>query len=156
MDKLLDTAILSGDELRKHAEPFSEADFIRFFNSLSETELKVRDATQPRYVLEIGLVKLIEMRRVTPIEKLLERLAKLENALANGNFQSESETPSSENEPTLEKKTPINNKPPEDAPFPVSSDSVVIETSETVENSVENKDEFVSLSEQEFDFRHLR
>ena len=32
-------------------------------------------------MLEIGLVKLIEMRRVAPIEKILERLAKLENAL---------------------------------------------------------------------------
>ena len=38
------------------------ADLIRFFNSLCETESKLREATTARYVLEIGLVKLIEMR----------------------------------------------------------------------------------------------
>ena len=43
---------------RKIAEPFSESDLIRFFNSVSETESKLRDATQPRYVLEIGLGKI--------------------------------------------------------------------------------------------------
>ena len=85
---LLDTAILSETEMQKRAAPFSESDLIRFFNSLSETETKLKEATQTRYVLEIGLVKLIEMRRVAPLEKILERLAKLESALANGNLQS--------------------------------------------------------------------
>lgn len=86
-ENLLDTAILSQNELEENAAPFSEADLIRFFNSLSETESKLREATQPRYVLEIGLVKLVEMRRVAPIEKILERLAKLENSIARGNFE---------------------------------------------------------------------
>ncbi len=86
-ENLLDTAILSQNELEDNAAPFSESDLIRFFNSLSETESKLREATQPRYVLEIGLIKLVEMRRVAPIEKILERLARLENSLANGNFE---------------------------------------------------------------------
>jgi DNA polymerase-3 subunit gamma/tau len=89
-ENLLDTAILSREEMQKNAEPFSEADLIRFFNSLSETESKLKDATQSRYVLEIGLVKLIEMRRVAPVEKILERLTKLESVLSNGNFPAES------------------------------------------------------------------
>src|SRR5215204_968570 len=88
-ENLLETAVLSPDELNKYALHFTEADLIRFFNSLSETESKLREATQSRYVLEIGLVKLIEMRRVAPIENILERLAKLESALANGNLPAE-------------------------------------------------------------------
>ena len=86
-ENLLDTAVLSQTELAENSAPFSESDLIRFFNSLSETETKLREATQPRYVLELGLVKLIEMRRVAPIEQILERLAKLETALEGGNSQ---------------------------------------------------------------------
>ena len=112
---LLETAVLGTDELNKYAHHFSEADLIRFFNSLSETESKLREATQSRYVLEIGLVKLIEMRRVAPLESILERLAKLESALAGGNLPVETivraETP-------LEKKTLKVDFPLEEVPFP--------------------------------------
>ena len=89
-ENLLDTAVLNSDEMQKHAAPFSESDLIRFFNSLSETETKLKEATQTRYVLEIGLVKLIEMRRVVSLEKILERLAKLESAMASGSFSNDS------------------------------------------------------------------
>lgn len=76
---LLDSAILDQNALIKYAEHFSESDLVRLFNSLAETETQLKNATQPRYILEIGLVKLIELQRVTAIEKILERLAKLEN-----------------------------------------------------------------------------
>lgn len=79
---LLDYAAISREELKKAADQFSEADLLRFFNSLADTEAQLRTATQPRYILEIGLVKLMEMRRVAPIEKLLEHLAALENGVA--------------------------------------------------------------------------
>jgi DNA polymerase III subunit gamma/tau len=76
---LLDSAILDQNALIKYAEHFSESDLVRLFNSLAETETQLKTATQPRYILEIGLVKLMEMQRLTAIEKILERLAKLEN-----------------------------------------------------------------------------
>jgi DNA polymerase III subunit gamma/tau len=129
-ENLLETAILSRDELQTNSAPFSESDLIRFFNSLSDTETKLREATQPRYVLEIGLIKLIEMRRVVPIEKILERLAKLESAIANGNFSAEAKTDLSKSapinlsdltEPSAEKKTLTVDFPLEDVPFPVQS-----------------------------------
>jgi DNA polymerase III subunit gamma/tau len=121
-EHLLETAILSADELNKYAHHFTEADLIRFFNSLSETESKLREAAQSRYVLEIGLVKLIEMRRVAPLEKILERLQKLENALANG-ANSPSENIVSAATP-LEKKTLKVDFPQEEVPFPVSDSKV--------------------------------
>jgi len=126
-ENLLDTAVLSEKELAENAAPFSESDLIRFFNSLSETESKLREATQARYVLEIGLVKLIEMRRVAPIEKILERLAKLENALANGNLQIETDNETEKSTlsalpdfdaPIVEKKTLTVDFPLEEVPFP--------------------------------------
>jgi DNA polymerase III subunit gamma/tau len=81
---LLDSALMNAEELNKQAANFSESDLTRFFHSLSETETKLREALQPRYVLEVGLVKLIEMRRVASLEKILERIAQLETALQNG------------------------------------------------------------------------
>lgn len=116
-ENLLDSAVLSLDELAKLAEPFSESDFIRFFNSLSETETKLREANESRYVLEIGLVKLIEMRRVAPLEKILERLANLENALANGNLPTEN-LPQT---PTTEKKSLKVDFAAEEVPFDVGN-----------------------------------
>ena len=118
-ENLLDTAILRRDELQKYSEPFTEGDLIRFFNSLSETEPKLREATQPRYVLELGLIKLVEMRRIMPIEKLLERLANLEGAMANGNFSVENIEEPTVKESNIEKKTLKVDFPLDEVPFPV-------------------------------------
>ena len=118
-ENLLDTAVLSREELQKFSQPFSEGDLIRFFNSLSEAEPKLREATQPRYVLEIGLIKLVEMRRVTPIEKLLERLSKLESAMGNGDFSVENIKENVVTETVSEKKTLKPDFPLNEVPFPV-------------------------------------
>lgn len=136
-ENLLDTAVLSRDELEKNSAPFSESDLIRFFNSLSETETKLREATQPRYVLEIGLVKLIEIRRVLPIEKILERLAKLEIAVAGGNFQAEIANKENPTQTVMEKKTLTVNFPIEEVPFPtkeVQSPKSEIQSQKTEQN----------------------
>jgi DNA polymerase-3 subunit gamma/tau len=77
---LLEGAVFNEDEMRAMAAHFTEADLLRFFNSLAETEASLREAVHPRYVLEVGLIKLIEMRSVATIESILERL----NALSTG------------------------------------------------------------------------
>ncbi|MEQ1604837.1 MAG: DNA polymerase III subunit gamma/tau [Pyrinomonadaceae bacterium] len=102
---LYEGAVFSPEELAKLAEPFSEADLLRFFNSLAETEASLREAVHPRYVLEVGLVKLIEMRKVATIESILERL----DALSNG-----SSMPASSIAATAvpEKKTLVIDPPP--------------------------------------------
>jgi DNA polymerase-3 subunit gamma/tau len=72
-------------ELSRMAAEFSESDLVRFFHSLTETERSLREgAAQPRYQLEIGLVKLIEMRRLAPLGLILERLNALEESLRTG------------------------------------------------------------------------
>lgn len=138
-ENLLESASISREELKTQAESFSESDLVRFFNSLSDTADKLRNATQERYILEIGLVKLIEMRRVTPIEKLLERIAKLESALGNGSSPANTESssgvlPSPEAAPKppfappVEKKTPIVDFSREEVPFEVGEKPPVIFT----------------------------
>jgi DNA polymerase-3 subunit gamma/tau len=104
---LCETSMLSPAELTKRSELFSESDLVRFFHSLADTEIRIKDATQPRYMLEIGLVKLVEMRRLASVESVLERLAQIERSLGNGSIAQraaaapESAAPS----PSKEKKT---------------------------------------------------
>ncbi len=147
-ENLLDTAVLSRAELAGNSAPFSESDLIRFFNSLSETESKLNEATEPRYVLEIGLMKLIEMRRVAPIEKILERLAKLENSMLGADFPSENPEQSKTVQSfdgKAEKKTLTIDFPLEEVPFPVSA---------SVESSLkpEDKVETIKIAE---DFKEI-
>src|SRR6476659_3589461 len=79
--ELLESAVCEPEGLKRQAALFSEADLVRFFHALSETETKLRAATQPRYQLEVGIVKLMELRGVESINELIQRLAALENNL---------------------------------------------------------------------------
>jgi len=83
-EELLEAATCEPAELKRQAELFSEADLVRFFHSLAETETLLKTAAHPRYQLEIGLVKLMEMRRLEPISQLLARLSALEESMRSG------------------------------------------------------------------------
>lgn len=78
---LVETSVLLPEALKSNADRFSEADLVRLFHLLAETETKLKDAVQSRYVLEIGLVKLIEVRKLSSIEDVLNRLSSLETRL---------------------------------------------------------------------------
>lgn len=80
---LVESSVLAADDLKAQAARFSEGDLVRFFHALAETENRLKDAVQSRYVLEVGLVKLIELRRVKPVEELLARLAALEASIGS-------------------------------------------------------------------------
>ena len=145
---LSETSTLSGDEMKAHAAPFSESDLVRFFNSLCETETKLKDATQSRYVIEVGLIKLVEMRRVVEIEKLLERIGKLEQALNGGlvNLAPADEAPREQPQPAaFEKKTLINDPAPEERAIDDISASITEEPLHFSENF--SAEELVSIEE---------
>ncbi len=71
-------------ELLEEARDFSESDLVRFFHSLTDTEARLGGGAHPRYQLEVGLVKLVEMRRLAPLGQIVERLNALEEALRTG------------------------------------------------------------------------
>jgi len=103
-EEFVESAALSANDLDKFGKAFSESDMLRFFNSLAETETKLKEATQTRYTLETGLIKLVEMQRVASIESILERLSKLEKgAGADSAAVEEKKTSQSDN---LAAKTP--------------------------------------------------
>ena len=92
-EELLESAVCDPQELKRQAALFSESDLVRFFHSLAETETKLRTAAHPRYQLEIGVVKLMEMRHVESIRDILERLSTLEAGLTDENISSQSTAP---------------------------------------------------------------
>src|SRR5919199_196003 len=70
--------------LAREAREFSESDLVRFFHSLTETEQRLREGAHPRYQLEIGLVKLIEMRRPAPLPPIIQHFGGLQEEPGGG------------------------------------------------------------------------
>jgi DNA polymerase-3 subunit gamma/tau len=90
--KLLDSSSMQTAELQKQAALFSESDLVRFFHSLAETEASLKDAANPRYQVEVGLVKLMEMRRLASLGDMVNRIDEIANALRTGKPPAERKT----------------------------------------------------------------
>ncbi|MEW5979039.1 MAG: DNA polymerase III subunit gamma/tau [Acidobacteriota bacterium] len=62
------------NRLVEAANHFSEEDLTRFFSILSAAENELRWSSQPRFHLEIGLIKLVQAKRLVPLERVLAGL----------------------------------------------------------------------------------
>jgi DNA polymerase-3 subunit gamma/tau len=62
------------DRLQAVAARFSAEDLMRAFDVLSRAEFEVRGSAQPRYHLEMALLKLVHLRKLAPIGDLLASL----------------------------------------------------------------------------------
>jgi DNA polymerase-3 subunit gamma/tau len=91
--KLLDSSSAAAATLKEQAALFTESDLVRFFHSLAETEASLKDAANARYQVEVGLVKLMEMRRLSALGDLVGRITELENALRTGQPVAERKNP---------------------------------------------------------------
>jgi len=59
------------DRLLALAKRFSREDLLRAFDLLARAEVDIRTAAQPRYHLEMVLLRWIHLRKLTPIEELI-------------------------------------------------------------------------------------
>lgn len=98
--KLLDSSSAQASTLEQQAALFTESDLVRFFHSLAETEASLKDAANPRYQVEVGLVKLMEMRRLASLTDLIGRITEIEDALRTGQPPAERKSPQSDPEKT--------------------------------------------------------
>jgi DNA polymerase III subunit gamma/tau len=133
-EELLEAAVCEPQELKRQAELFSESDLVRFFHSLAETETKLRAATQPRYQLEIGIVKLMELRGVESISEIIQRLGALEASL--GGEPSSSKVPSGGSSSTSNRSKP---EPPPASSRSAGSSFVAAAVSPALEKPLEEK-----------------
>ena len=62
------------DRMKALAQRFSREDLLRSFDVLSKAEFEIRNAVQPRYHLEMALLRWIHMRKLVPLTELLARL----------------------------------------------------------------------------------
>src|SRR5215831_12128112 len=91
--RLLDSSSAQISALKEQASRFSESDLVRFFHTLAETESVLKEAANPRYQVEVALVKLMEMRRLASLGDLVARIAELESALRTGRAPAERQSP---------------------------------------------------------------
>jgi DNA polymerase III subunit gamma/tau len=77
------SAILPEDRERMKplSEAFSEEDLLRVFDVLTEAEVELRSAQDPRVTLELALLKLGQMRRLMPFAELVDRVERLAGGL---------------------------------------------------------------------------
>jgi DNA polymerase-3 subunit gamma/tau len=79
--------------LKQLSASFSEEDLVRFFHLLTETEKQIKDSPQPRFQLEIGLVKLAHATRLRALDEVIQRLEALASQLSAGNISALSSAP---------------------------------------------------------------
>jgi DNA polymerase III subunit gamma/tau len=60
-----------GDRLKALVGRFSREDLLRAFDLLTRAEQEIRSAAQPRYHLEMALLRWIHLRKLVPIEDLI-------------------------------------------------------------------------------------
>jgi DNA polymerase-3 subunit gamma/tau len=60
--------------IAEQAALFTEEDLTRFFNTLMATDAELRRAPDPRLHLELGLLKLINAKRLAPLEEVIAEL----------------------------------------------------------------------------------
>lgn len=62
------------DRLRGLVDRFSREDLLRAFDLLTRAELDIRAAAEPRYHLEMALLRWIHLRKLTPLSEIIDRL----------------------------------------------------------------------------------
>jgi DNA polymerase-3 subunit gamma/tau len=72
------------DRLMGLAGRFSREDLLRAFDLLTRAEADIRGAAQPRYHLEMALLRWIYLRKLTPIEDLIAGVGRAEQGVASG------------------------------------------------------------------------
>lgn len=87
LEDVIDMSNESINRLKEQGEKFQLNTIIRIINILSQTESEVRWSSQPRILLELAVVKLIQPRMDDSYEGLVDRINKLEKRIQEGNFE---------------------------------------------------------------------
>ncbi|MBT1070642.1 DNA polymerase III subunit gamma/tau [Pelotalea chapellei] len=77
-EEILDVSAAELDELRQQAEGFSSLEIQRRLTLLIKADADMAQATFPRLILEIALLKLATLEPVVPVQELLEKIKVME------------------------------------------------------------------------------
>lgn len=130
-------AIESSDEIKNRLSEmsawFSEEDLMRMLHIVHEAQFKIREAQQPRILLEITILKLIRMERSEGLKALLQEIESLKKMLSGNAFAAKTApAPTSTNTP--KPATPA--AAPTPKPAPSSAPASKASTPEVTPNNV--------------------
>lgn len=131
---------------KQFASDFSRDDLMRMLHLVSEAQIKIKDANQPRIQFEITLLKLIHMERSESLAKLL---SDLEEVKKNSKNLASLSTP--ESKPAVQEKK---NEDPATEPAKENVTASAEESSSVVEEelpSSEQEQEATKVIDDEFD-----
>ena len=103
------------DRMSALAKRFSREDLLRAFDLLAKAESEIRSAVQPRYHLEMALLRWIHLRKLVPLTELMARLR--EDPAAPAAPRVAADRPAARQEPPSAPKAapvipPVQRKPP--------------------------------------------
>ncbi len=75
------------------AAQFEEADLVRMFNAVGELETQISRVTEPRFWLELTVMKLVQMTSSVDLQVLISRLEQLERGLKSRGMATETRRP---------------------------------------------------------------
>ncbi|RNC84003.1 MAG: DNA polymerase III subunit gamma/tau [Balneola sp.] len=101
----------ASDETRKKyqatAPGFSRDDLMRMMHIVSEAQIKLKDASQPRVQFEITLLKLIHMERSESLKQLLSDLEEVKKKFKSGASSSSSSIKQEAHQQIIESQKPV-------------------------------------------------
>ena len=131
---------------KQFASDFSRDDLMRMLHLVSEAQIKIKDANQPRIQFEITLLKLIHMERSESLAKLLSDLEEVKK-----NSKNLASLSSPESKPAVQEKK---NEDPATEPAKENVTAPAEESSSVVEEelpSSEQEQEATKVIDDEFD-----
>lgn len=91
LEEVIDMSKENIERLQTQGKKFELNTIIRVINILSQTETEIKWSSQPRILLELAIVKLIQPRLDDSVEGLMDRISKLENKIHNFKFEKNKE-----------------------------------------------------------------
>jgi DNA polymerase-3 subunit gamma/tau len=83
-DALEDVADSTRQRYAKGAQAFREADLLRLLTLAGDAEESVKSSAQPRLKVEMTLLKMAQIRRTADLERVLQKLKRLEKMVETG------------------------------------------------------------------------
>lgn len=122
LQEVIDMSKENIEVLKEQGEKFELNTIIRAINILSQTEAEMKWSSQPRILLELAVVKLIQPQIDDSYEALIDRIGKLENRVYNLKLENIKVTPVLEKEKDIDNEKDIDKETTEAREYVVSQD----------------------------------
>ncbi|WP_018248332.1 DNA polymerase III subunit gamma/tau [Orenia marismortui] len=86
VNKLINVTDELRENLKKQAEKLRINRLLKWINILNDVSYDLKNTTQPRIILEMGIIKIIKLDEDKSLDNILDRLVRLEEVIEEGNI----------------------------------------------------------------------